>query len=248
MIAFLKRTMTPDGAWPQIVYARTGGHALASLGSGGRDILLAFLAAEEPLPEPALQRLLDGQLASGGFVSGAGFAAQRSQHPSAGPPDFRDLLPVSGWNDKTFRLLCELLPAGTPLPEIEPEPVEREVSIGGHHGRFVETGEAFRLEAAAPCTTNGSNSCRGLRWLRRRWTSAKEAPAPGHFPLPTIATPYTKMSARSERLIKRSARSISAWLVASLKASTSTRQPRCWASSSSGTKSPSPEARASTSR
>ncbi len=133
--------MAPDRLRPH------RGHALAPLPSEAGDILLAFLAAEEPLPEPALQRLLDGQLASGGFVSGAGFAAQRSQRPSTGPPDFRDLLPVSGWNDKTFRLLCELLPAGTPLPEIEPEPVEREVSIGGHHGRFVETGEAFRLEA-----------------------------------------------------------------------------------------------------
>ncbi len=168
VIAFLKRTMTPEGAWPQIVYARSGAMGWPHWIAGAGDILLAFLAAEEPLPELALQRLLAGQLASGGFVSGNGFAAQRSQRPSAGLPDFRDLLPVSGWNDKTFRLLCELLPAGTFLPEIEPEPVEREVSIGGHRGRFLETGDEFRLEAEGTVQ---------YQWFKQQPWAAVVAPA-----------------------------------------------------------------------
>lgn len=57
----------------------------------------------------------------------------------------------------------------------------------------------------------------------------------------------TKISSSSARWVKRSARSMRLWAVASRNASTSTRAPRCWASSSMGTKSPSPEPSTSTS-
>lgn len=148
VLGFLERTMTADGAWPQIVYARGRDMTWPRWLAGAGDILLAFHAAERPIPSPALGRLLGAQLGSGGFATGDGFASQQSQRRPSGPPDFRDLLPVAGWNDKTFRLLCELLPAEISLPAPGSGGVDREVRVGARLGRFTETEHEMRIEVA----------------------------------------------------------------------------------------------------
>lgn len=147
VLAFLERTMNSDGAWPQIVYARGRDMTWPRWLAGVGDILLAFHAAGRPVPEVALERLLASQLASGGFPSGEGFGSQLRQRPPNGAPDFRDLVPVAGWNDKSFRLLCDLLPAAAALPRSAPAPVERRVQLGRRSGTFVETEREMRLEA-----------------------------------------------------------------------------------------------------
>lgn len=146
VLDFLARTVAPDGAWPQIVYQRGRAMVWPRWLAGAGDILLAFHAAGRPLPAGALERLLASQLASGGFASAEGFASQLHQRPPRGTPDFRDLVPVAGWNDKTFRLLCDLLPANTTIPNRDGAPAEHRVRVGRREARFVETDREMRLE------------------------------------------------------------------------------------------------------
>jgi hypothetical protein len=147
VLDFLEHTVTPDGAWPQIVYRKGRDMTWPRWLAGAGDILLAFHAAGRPLPAGALERLLASQLPSGGFPTGEGFASQLHQAQPDDPPDFRDLVPVAGWNDKTFRLLCALLPEGTPLPNAAVAEVERKVRIGDRHGTLFESAEALELKA-----------------------------------------------------------------------------------------------------
>jgi hypothetical protein len=147
VLDFLARTVTPEGAWPQIVYRQGRPMSWPRWLAGAGDILLAFHAADRPLPAGSLERLLASQLPSGGFPTGEGFTSQRSQARPTDPPDFRDLVPVAGWNDKTFRLLCTLLPEGTPLPETTGAEVERRVRIGDRLGTLIESADELRLEA-----------------------------------------------------------------------------------------------------
>ena len=56
-------------------------------------------------PGPTLEWLLAGQSPSGGFCTAHGFASQVSQREPGPLPDFRDLLPVVGWNAMAFRYL-----------------------------------------------------------------------------------------------------------------------------------------------
>jgi len=146
VLEFLTRTMQEDGAWSQIIY--TGGsHARwARWYAGTADTLLAYHAAAEPIPEVALRRLLDAQLASGGFMTAEGFAAQISQRHQAGARlNHRDIMPVVGWNDKVLRLLATLLPEDTPLPDATPQDVSVAIKVGRSDAIFEETSQFVRI-------------------------------------------------------------------------------------------------------
>ncbi len=64
------------------------------------------------------QRVLGGQDDSGGVQTARGFTAQAGGKPGS-TPDFRDVLHVAGWADKTFRWLAGHS-SGAPLPEAPP--------------------------------------------------------------------------------------------------------------------------------
>lgn len=146
VLEFLTRTMHQDGAWSQIIYAGGSQARWARWYAGTADTLLAYHAAGETIPEVALTRLLNAQLASGGFMTAEGFSAQNSQRYQVGKRlNYRDVIPVVGWNDKVLRLLATLLPEGTPLPEAAPQDVTVAIKVGRRDAIFEETSQFMRI-------------------------------------------------------------------------------------------------------
>lgn len=130
ILGFLRRTMTDQGGWPQIVYASGLVARWPQWVAACGDILLAYHALGETVPEVAIRRLLKGQLDSGGFATAVGFGSAGSPaEQQRCLPDYRDLTPVVGWNDKTFRFLSELLPPQTPLPQASTRPLQKHVTV-----------------------------------------------------------------------------------------------------------------------
>lgn len=144
---FLRRTMTPAGSWPQIVYESSGRADWPQWFAGGADILFAFLALNVPLPKTALGRLLASQLPSGAFPTAHGFSSQISQRSPGKLPNHRDITPVVGWNDKVFRLLSQLLPEGTSLPPPTTKTFGLPIEVCGQAAFFQETPSAFVISA-----------------------------------------------------------------------------------------------------
>jgi hypothetical protein len=66
-------------------------------------------------------------------------------------PEFRDLLPVVGWNDKAFRCLAEILPVPAPEPctmggeKPLQWPLDHECSLRGRRCRYREDERALEL-------------------------------------------------------------------------------------------------------
>jgi hypothetical protein len=148
VLEFLERTKHEDGAWSQIIYSGGSEARWARWYAGTADTLLAYHAAGKPLPDAALQRLLAAQLASGGFMTAEGFAAQISQRYQVGKRlNHRDVIPVVGWNDKVLRLLATLLPDGTSLPEANPQDVNVAIKVGRVDAIFEETSQFVRITA-----------------------------------------------------------------------------------------------------
>jgi len=124
-MAFILRHRYQDGSFPQVVYP--GGRAnrypqwIAASGDILRVMSLLVPHGLTPNPEPTLQWLLHDQEPTGAFRTAWGFAAQCSQRSPGSLPEFRDLLPVAGWNDKVFRYLTGLwLASEQPATNLEP--------------------------------------------------------------------------------------------------------------------------------
>jgi hypothetical protein len=147
ILGFLQKVMEPEGSWPQIVYASGRRAEWPRWLAGAADILLAYVAVGEPLPAAALTRLLESQLPSGGIPTAEGFRGQIDQRPHDGPPDYRDVTPVVGWNDKVLRLLSTLLEVGATLPRADVSEVRCPVTIRGALGDFSETEREVRITA-----------------------------------------------------------------------------------------------------
>jgi len=71
-LTFIEKQRLDDGSWPQIVYDGGKKANWPRWNAGAADILLAYHVLEEKLPEQSLNRLLDSQLASGGFTTAYG--------------------------------------------------------------------------------------------------------------------------------------------------------------------------------
>ena len=109
---FIERSLDEDH-WPQILYVTNGVARWPSWIAGTGDILRALrLQGRDVLGHPALGRLLDAQLSTGGFPTAEGFALRGSARKKPEKIDWLDVLPVCGWNDKVLRFLAEVLPAG----------------------------------------------------------------------------------------------------------------------------------------
>lgn len=144
---FLERTKKPDGSWIQVAYQGGGTAAWPRWLAGCADILLAYHSLGKPLPAASLDRLLASQLPSGGFPTAQGFA-RRDGVVHLSPPDFRDLTPVVGWNDKVFRLFAELLEPATPLPEAVVAEVHQHVRASGQLATLHEDSTSLSLTSA----------------------------------------------------------------------------------------------------
>jgi hypothetical protein len=147
-ISFLERSMRDDGSWPQIIYADGKVAHWPSWIAGSADILYAIYLVKAAVPSVALQRLLSGQLASGGFSCADGFANQINQLQHLTHKDFRDVIPIVGWNDKTLRLLATFYDATHPLPQTTVTPSEEKVMIGKESAVFYEDKTTYLLKTA----------------------------------------------------------------------------------------------------
>ncbi|MEM7734769.1 MAG: hypothetical protein AAF267_03180 [Deinococcota bacterium] len=107
---------------------------------------LALPAAPDAarLPDAAVTRLLSSQLASGGFMTAEGFASQISQR-SGVALNYRDVIPVVGWNDKVLRLLATLLPEGTTLPDATTRDSTVAIRVGRQRAIYEETHNFIRI-------------------------------------------------------------------------------------------------------
>lgn len=139
-----------DGAYPQVIYP--GGRAnrfprwVAAVGDilRAERLLAAYGHASDS--QQTLCWLIDGAQPSGGFRTAQGFAAQISQRASP-LPEFRDLLPVCGWIDKTFRYLAESLPQNAPITTLNawPGDFQGECLLHGKRMRYLETESLIEL-------------------------------------------------------------------------------------------------------
>ncbi len=148
ILEFLRGTMHVDGSWPQIVYMRGQRAEWLRWIAGSADIVLAFASVGAPLPERAVAHVLAGQLPNGGFRTAHGFAAQGSRRLRGTTPDYRDVTPVVGWNDKVLRLLALLHQEGDPIPATRSGVVNERVSIWGRPAIFSESSEWITIAGA----------------------------------------------------------------------------------------------------
>ena len=181
--AFVHRWRDPDGAFPQVVYphgraARVNRYPrwVGGIGDVLRALELLRPYGLDADTAPARRWLLDRQLASGSFRPAEGFAAQASQRPPPTPPDVRDLLPVAGWADKSFRYLAGVAdPVDLPeAPELVAASVELPCLFRGRPALFREDG------AAVEVTEEGRGRGVLYRWRKgEAWAATDAAPAAG---------------------------------------------------------------------
>lgn len=148
-MAFVMRWQYEDGSFAQIVYPGRQFNRypqwVAAVGDMLRaaDLLRPYgVVIDTAATEAWLRR---GVQPSGGFATAWGFAAQTSQRAVRGVAEFRDLLPVCGWNDKVFRYLTGRMPAGSVLPEAWIADYETTCTLRGKHALWNETSEAMQL-------------------------------------------------------------------------------------------------------
>jgi hypothetical protein len=148
---FVARHVDGDGLLPQVLYPRGVNRYpqwIAPLGDVLRAAdLLGPYGFDADLT--ALRtRLLDGQLPTGGIVTGRGFGAQvRRAYAARRPPDVRDLVPVAGWVDKAFRYLAGHVLVGMPLPPAAVAECKTACEIRGRRATWTETGAEMTLVA-----------------------------------------------------------------------------------------------------
>ncbi len=137
---FLEKVRNSDGSWPQLLYENGRRIEYPHWMSPLADILYAYLVLERPLPPGGLDVLLAGQLPTGGFITAEGF--RRRYRPSArlDHPDYLDVTPVVGWNDKAFRLLAELAPQDISISHAAlTSECTLPITIGGRPGWYHES-------------------------------------------------------------------------------------------------------------
>jgi hypothetical protein len=141
---FVKATMLEGGSWSQIIYSNGSKASWPRWLAGVADILIAYEALGEKVPQVALERLLGSQLPSGGFPTAFGFSSQVSQRTPR-VVDYRDMLPVTGWNDKVFRLLSKL---ASTVPLATTSRADVGIVVGKHHATFIEDNTSFTIQNA----------------------------------------------------------------------------------------------------
>jgi hypothetical protein len=145
--AFMLHWRDADGAFLQVVYEEGRLNRYPRWIAGVGDMLHALALLNEHGfacdLSPSVEWLLAGQLPSGGFRSGQGFAAQGSQRTPSQPPDFRDVLPVCGWNDKAFRYLTARLPQNCVLPVDEGAATSLDCTLKNTRMQYYEDAEVI---------------------------------------------------------------------------------------------------------
>jgi hypothetical protein len=173
-LAFVWRWRSPDGGFPQVVYADGHCATYPRWVAGVADILRATsmlktygFTVDDGL---TLDWLLSRQLPNGAFPTAEGFAVQLTKRAPSPPPHFYDLLPVVGWNDKTFRYLTSLVSTKeSRLHAIDNIPaVELECRIGKRLGTYREDASEITLHV---------NRRQVYRWVKGQPWADIQSPA-----------------------------------------------------------------------
>ena len=145
IMRFLDHTMNSDGSWPQICYLRGKKAEYPQWIAGSAEILYAYHVMDRIPPQRSLDRLMDSQLPSGGYPTAVGFSRKTRRNASLAPPDYRDITPITGWNDKVLKLLASILPSTqvNTWPTVQPEAYSRPVRMQGSTVVFSETTRRF---------------------------------------------------------------------------------------------------------
>lgn len=163
--AFLRRLLTNEGvAWGMYESGSMAMNPQVIAGAG--DVLRFFLRGAkiglrtEDASERLTAILLGAQSPTGGLPTARGFAAKGLAEPSR-VLDVRDVLPVVGWVDKTFRALALLLPQGHPLPTSTTLEHEARVVWRGKTTTFRESASQFEV--------TGSRGELTYAWRKGSW-------------------------------------------------------------------------------
>ena len=152
-MGFVMRYRFEDGSFPQVVYP--GGRMnrfpqwRAAVGDILRGVKLLWPYGFEADPSPTVDWFLRGYNPAGSFATAHGFNATFSQRDPGPLPDFRDLLPVCGWNDKAWRFVTELLPGDINLDDrSRPKNLvfETECVFRGRICQYYEDGDIIELK------------------------------------------------------------------------------------------------------
>jgi hypothetical protein len=147
ILNFIKNSMHSDGSWSQIIYSNGRSAEWPRWIAGTADILLAFGLLDEALPEVSFGRLINSQAESGSFPTAHGFTSQINQHLPPKALDYRDAIPVVGWNDKCLRFLTSLLYNINSLPISHTTQVFRQVHTQVTPTNYLETQTKITLNS-----------------------------------------------------------------------------------------------------
>lgn len=121
MGSFLLKLVRPNGSI--FGYYKDGREVQSPVWvSPSGDLLRALVLLRPWLPnadagiEMLVDAIVDSQLPSGGIPTAVGLGRKGSVRKHTGTPDFRDVLPVAGWVDKSFRALTMLVAQGEQVP------------------------------------------------------------------------------------------------------------------------------------
>lgn len=162
---FVLRQQGQDGGLLPVVYPHGQSNRWPQWTAALGDVLLAAgLLQEYGLTydlDEMIQRVLSGQDESGGIQTGRGFCAQAGGKPNR-LPDFRDLLHVAGWCDKTYLWLARNC-SGAPLPEVSLQPFQAACTFLRQPLVFYEDGQRVQ---AMQCGKTVYLWVKGEAWAR----------------------------------------------------------------------------------
>lgn len=141
---FVRRHMLPQGGYTFILSDNRPQQQNPVFTGAAADVVNSFARAGLLLPEDSLhlEKFLTGkQMENGAFQTAVGFA-----NPSGKlrDPDWRDILPCCGWQDKIYSFLARQH-FGT-SGSFSPADVRRPVLIRGRCGEYIETERTMRIQ------------------------------------------------------------------------------------------------------
>jgi hypothetical protein len=140
---FVRRHALPQGGHVFLLFNGKPQQQTPLFIGAAADVANAFARAELLVPEDTqhLEKLLAGkQMATGAFRTACGFG-----NPAGRPrePDWRDLLPCCGWQDKIYSYLARQ--HSGQLGSFSPEEIRHPVLVRGRRGEYIETARSMRL-------------------------------------------------------------------------------------------------------
>lgn len=145
LATFIRSAMQRDGGAASLMFAHRPHRITPCFIGATADILRSFTRAN--ILDPALEAtqlswILQHQTASGAFETAVGFGSNQ-QHGEV--PDWRDVIPVCGWVDKVYALLCTHVQ--TPIALQPGTPVSRTVTVHGESAIFREDADQMSLSS-----------------------------------------------------------------------------------------------------